>query len=385
VAAVLAGCGKKGPPLPPLPPYPLEAGPSLVRQAGPEMEVWIPLPTGLMNEKPIEQFRGLRLYRISRELVDPEGGVPMITARDFPDKLDPVLTLAGDEAAALAPGELWRFREAVEPLAASAEGSRLVSYSVRYQVKGRRWSPYSRPTSLVVGEVITPPREFTAGPAPGGASLSWTAGAEEGATAIYRTTPGVFFPFAPMTTIDPGINRWVDPTVTVGQEYEYAIRTLVGDGRRARLSVAAGPLRLVMVDTFPPAAPERLTALGRPGGVDLFWSPGDEIDLAGYRVYRRGLPDGPWELLTPETLTSTTWVDTGVEPGERFAYAVTAVDFAEPPNESPRSEVKEVSVPVPPPPAEEIVPGEMAPAGPQGDEPGEPREIETDEPPAKRP
>ena len=48
VAAVLAGCGKKGPPLPPLLPYPVEAGPSQVRQAGPEMEVWIQLPTRLM-------------------------------------------------------------------------------------------------------------------------------------------------------------------------------------------------------------------------------------------------------------------------------------------------------------------------------------------------
>ena len=38
VAAVLAGCGKKGPPLPPLLPYPVEAGPSQVRQAGAEME-----------------------------------------------------------------------------------------------------------------------------------------------------------------------------------------------------------------------------------------------------------------------------------------------------------------------------------------------------------
>jgi hypothetical protein len=342
------------------------------------MEVWIPLPTRLMNEKPIERFRGLRLYRISRDLTDPEAPVPGITARDFPRKLDPVMTLSGDEAAALTPGESWRFREAAEPLAAPAGGSRLVSYSVRFQVKGGRWSPFSTPTGLVVGDVISPPREFIAGPGPRGVHLSWTEGVEGAATAVYRTTPGALFPFDPMTVIEAGGRQWVDPTVTVGQEYEYAIRTLVGEGQRTRLSAAAGPLRLAMEDTFAPAPPERLTALGRPGGVDLFWSPGDEIDLAGYRVYRRMLPDGPWERLTAEHLTATTWVDTTVEPGERYAYAVSAVDFAEPPNESPRSEVKAVTVPVPPPPAEKVFPEEVAPpelpgAGqdtPQGARPG---------------
>jgi hypothetical protein len=385
VAAVLVGCGKKGPPLPPLPPHPVEAGPTQVRQAGPEMEIWIPLPTGLMNEKPIERFRGVRLYRISRDLTGAEGAVPRITAQDFSPKLDPVATLEGEEAGALVPGELWRYREAVGPLAPPEGGSRLVAYSVRFQVKGRRWSPYSTPASLVVGAVVPPPREFTAEPGPGGASLSWTAGMGEASTAIYRTTPGVHFPFAPMTVADPGFDRWVDPTVAEGQEYEYAIRTLVGEGRRARLSSAAGPLRMTMVDRFPPAPPQRLTALGRPGGVDLFWSPGDEIDLAGYRVYRRRLPGGTWELVTPETLISTTWVDTAVEPGERFAYAVTAIDFAEPPNESRRSEVKEVSVPVPPPPAEELAPAEPVPVAPGGEEPAEPQETEKKDAPEARP
>ena len=93
--------------------------------------------------------------------------------------------------------------------------------------------------------------------------------------------------------------------------------------------------------------------LARQGGVDLFWAPNDEHDLAGYRVYRRKLPDGKWRQITPQLVTATAWTDTTTVPGTTYEYAVTALDVQVPTNESQRSPSRRVNVPLPTPPETE--------------------------------
>ena len=77
-----------------------------------------------------------------------------------------------------------------------------------------------------------------------------------------------------------------EPRGEYGVERCYAVRTLdvvAGFEVRSRLSPATC---VTFVDTFPPAAPEALTAVGSQGEVSLLWRPNDEEDLAGYLVLR---------------------------------------------------------------------------------------------------
>ena len=121
-----------------------------------------------------------------------------------------------------------------------------------------------------------------------------------------------------------------------GAERCYAVRTLdvvAGFEVRSRLS----PVTCVtFVDTFPPAPPDGLTAVGSQGEVSLLWRPNEEPDLAGYQVLR-GLPgDETLQPLTDAPTAGNTYRDATAAPGVRHVYAVRAVDTAS--NESEPSD-----------------------------------------------
>ena len=129
-----------------------------------------------------------------------------------------------------------------------------------------------------------------------------------------------------------------EPRGEYGVERCYAVRTLdavAGFQVRSRLSPAAC---VTFVDTFPPAIPEALTAVGSQGEVSLLWRPNGEDDLAGYLVLR-GLPgDETLQPLTDAPLVENTYRDVTAEPGVRHVYAVLAVDNAAAPNLSEPSD-----------------------------------------------
>ncbi len=123
-----------------------------------------------------------------------------------------------------------------------------------------------------------------------------------------------------------------------GVERCYAATTLdVVGGLDIRSPLSAREC-VALVDTFPPAAPDGLEAVGGDGAVSLIWEANEEEDLAGYLILR-GLPAGETlQPLTPEPVPETTYRDTTAEPGVRYVYAVRAVDMAMPPNVSPSSD-----------------------------------------------
>ncbi|MDZ4121105.1 MAG: M1 family aminopeptidase, partial [Candidatus Cloacimonadaceae bacterium] len=61
--------------------------------------------------------------------------------------------------------------------------------------------------------------------------------------------------------------------------------------------------------------------------VRLSWFPYQSVaDISGYRVYRRSLPEGGFELITPQIVTELSYVDASVSNGNTYQYYVCGVD-----------------------------------------------------------
>ena len=143
---------------------------------------------------------------------------------------------------------------------------------------------------------------------------------------------------APLMTL-----TYDDSRVEFGVERCYAVTTLdVVGGRDVRSGLSAETC-VTLVDTFAPAAPVGLRAVGSEGLVSLIWRGNDEEDLAGYLVLRGVAPGATLQPLTPEPVLENVYTDTTAEPGVLYVYAVRAVDTVTPPNLSPLSDQAEAA------------------------------------------
>ena len=79
-------------------------------------------------------------------------------------------------------------------------------------------------------------------------------------------------------------------------------------------------------DLEPPAAASELVATAKDGVVTLDWPDGAEADLAGYDVYRRTAPGGPYTKLTPVPTPYSTYADRAPTAEGTAAYVVRAID-----------------------------------------------------------
>ncbi len=103
-------------------------------------------------------------------------------------------------------------------------------------------------------------------------------------------------------------------------------------------ALSVGPMSaeacVVPMDVFPPLPPSDLRLFWRSEQTDLSWRESTSTDVAGYHVYRSG-PDGTgFERLTESPVDQTSFTDAARDPRGAYRYAITAVDGADPPNES---------------------------------------------------
>ena len=120
--------------------------------------------------------------------------------------------------------------------------------------------------------------------------------------------------------------RFADPRMAWGATRCYTVRAVLSVGALAIESDAPPPVCVTLKDTFPPGAPQNLTAVGSEGVISLIWNGGTEKDLDGYLVLR-GAGPGDLKAITPAPIHETNFRDT-VQPGVRYVYAVQAVDKA---------------------------------------------------------
>ncbi len=127
-------------------------------------------------------------------------------------------------------------------------------------------------------------------------------------------------------------------------DYRFAVRALRVDPRATVLGPASAEVAAAPADTTAPSAPQDLVAVPSPGAVTLAWRPNPEPDVALYVVYRAAGPGEPTRVGTAVG-GATTYTDRDVRPGATYRYAVSALDRARRPNESPRSSEAAATVP----------------------------------------
>jgi hypothetical protein len=133
--------------------------------------------------------------------------------------------------------------------------------------------------------------------------------------------------------------EWVDEGVETGKTYSYLVQRIVPAGVKTAESELSGAATITVKDSFPPATPTGLRAVGATSSIELTWERNTEADLAGYRVYRSA-GDGPFEKVGDVAVPA--YSDRAVEAGKPYRYRVTAVDASG--NESERSSEVAVTI-----------------------------------------
>jgi hypothetical protein len=335
----LAGCGKEGPPLVPEPRGPLASASVSVRQLGSfaEVEAVIPATRGTRPDQALARAELLR--------VDfPAGAKPPDDPGSFTRRGAEVASSNGPfEAGGRVPLADTTL-PALEPLS-----GRLVRYAVRWRDTKGRPSPLTLAPDLVLAAPAAPPSAVSAAPVEGGVRVTWQpppSGAPAGYN-VYRGTAGGPLESTPRNAVPLPSPAFLDEDVTLGTTYRYVVRTVAAEGTPPRESTGSEPAPVVARDVFAPAPPRDLVAVREGGSVRLFWTPGEERDLAGYRVERRA-GDGPFEPVAP-LITQAQWLDES-PPAGAIAYRVLALDRADPANASEPTPEVEVAAPIEPAP-----------------------------------
>jgi len=269
------------------------------------------------------------------------------------------------------------FTEAL-PASLTAGNPRQLLYLVELRNKSGRSAGHSNPAIVPAGAVPPPISQLTAEVRTNGVVLHWSGDEPLTAVRLHRrllTAPAAkkkddskimptpSEPVLQNLLIDPPTsaahegNQALDSSVHFGQTYEYTaqrIQPVTLDGKPLELAgQLSAPIRVEVIDTFPPAVPTGLAAVLVPEEktIDLSWQPDTEEDLAGYIVYRAGETENSnaaanWTRISgPQPIPSPAFRDTHIEPGHTWRYAVSAIDLTG--HESRRSIEAQESVPNP--------------------------------------
>ena len=330
----LGACGKKGPPLPPLIRFPAPPTDLVAARRGSTVDLQFVVPnTNTDGSNPADVAR-VEVFALSSALpvTDDEivrrgvrvGSVEVNPPPD-PDQ-DPDVPQRDPEPSmrkGVDQGGTARLNEHVS----SGNPDDTRSYvAVAISRRGRR-GPVSRRAAV---PLAAPP---AAPPAP---QVSYTetainvavppVGETGGPSLAYHvydaTSPARRLTDRPLTN-----GLFGDSRIEWGAERCYVLRAVAVIGNASLESDPSPSTCVTLADTFPPATPTGLTAVGSEGAVNLIWNANGEKDLAGYIVLRALAPSQAFTPITPSPIQETTFRDL-VLAGERAAYAVQAVDTA---------------------------------------------------------
>jgi len=325
---VSAGCGKKGPPLAPLGHRPEPLATVDTRQVGSDLVFAFALPIRYSDGEPLAGPPTIRLLRESL------GGEPVVVQSFAP------------EVVRAAPGTRVSLQL---PIAAAFEGVTASTATFHLDTKGPKGkaSAWSAPLAVTRSEPLPVPAGLRSQQLSEGIQLEWSAAADSPTGLgynIYRRAASDADWGKPLNAAPLGGALFMDRDAAVGILFEYRVEAVIPASKPPRASAPSEVVRLQRRDETPPEPPTEVRAVAGQDGIRIFWFPPVSADLARFRLYRAA-GDSPSTLIAELSRDATIHLDTEVSAGVTYTYRVTALDAADPPNESAPSAAVSETVP----------------------------------------
>ncbi|MFH0887433.1 MAG: hypothetical protein V1843_04620, partial [bacterium] len=165
-------------------------------------------------------------------------------------------------------------------------------------------------------------------------SLSWNANIESDLVGynVYRYIPSSTTPVT-YTKINISIVKtasYLDlmDAANMVEGMSYVVTAIDTSGNESAYSTAATPTESGGgADTVPPEVPFGLTATAGDNWVRLDWIVGSDVDLAGYKIYRKSSANSTYARIALAGVTAF-YLDTTVINGITYTYKISAIDFS---------------------------------------------------------
>jgi fibronectin type 3 domain-containing protein len=338
VLAAAIGCGKRGAPVAPERRLPATASGLTAAVESRAVTLTWTNPERRADGSPLRDLETIRVFRRAEQ---PEA--PLKPAMLTRGRVAGYEQIAAIRPRAPAPAVVERGTVRFTDRTDLNYGQRYVYVVTAVDSQGRSSAPSAR-AAVVFLAAPEPPRNVRAEPGDRQVRLEWRApetyidGQPVVAPLHYVVLRGVGeAPLAPITAEPIDATTYTDTGVANDVDYRYAVVAIrVEPAGQARGEpappVAASPARATA-----PGAPTGLVAIPALRSVRLAWNEVADPEVALYAVYRAEGP-GAFARIGTTPAGSTVFVDGDVQPGRRYRYAVTAIDRARRPNESPRSD-----------------------------------------------
>jgi hypothetical protein len=342
----MTGCGAPQEPLPPTPPVAVAISDLTARQAGDGVQLTFTMPGRSITG---DRLLSTPAFEVLRGTTKPDGSPDLKSLRV-------VDTIPGALSEKYLVGDKVQFTDPLTPEETNVQEGKIVIYTVRTRLSQKRASANSNIISL---RIFSPPARVASIEArvtEPAMELSWaavnrTSAGDPLTVAVRYNIYRAELDAASTNLAKPDVSQlnlngklqllapqpeqtYSDKSFEFGKTYAYLVRSVIDGNNTSLESADSTPIIVTPRDTFPPAAPQAISAAVLPGEtdnspvVDLSWSINVEPDFAGYRVYRTEQPDTKGQLLTTELLPTPAYRDTSVQPSHRYWYVVTAVDRA---------------------------------------------------------
>jgi predicted phage tail protein len=348
VAIVVAGCGKRRPPLPPVERVQQRTESLSGMQRGNQVILSWPAPLRNAPDSSVQSIRRVDVYRVAEKPSAPLG----LTEEEFGTQSTLIGSVTYDQIKS-AKGTL----EYTDTLELAGQPTRL-RYAVRYvNASGERAAFSNFFLIEPAARIAQPPTLISKEETETGITITWQAPAAN----IDRSTPINLLGYNVYRTDDKQTEvgqtplnktlvsgtQFEDKEFKFGEHYNYRVRSVSLGTEGAQVeSLNSNVLSASPIDIYPPSAPTRISIVAGPGRISIFFPANPEPDVAGYIVYRStdpNLPKNKWTKLNSSLLTKTTFQDENVESRRTYYYYFYAVDQTG--NLSPMSEVVSETVP----------------------------------------
>ena len=333
----LAGCGYVGDPLAPALNIPKPVLDLRVIERGRNLEISFTMPSATGEGLPIREAGTIDL-RVGEAPAPPFVlNAWLASARAVPvdwPALPPPVVIPQKKGTPAVPVVLQTVTKSFD---AQSWAGKDVILGVRLTSPSGRLNAMSNLVAVSVIPPLTTPADFSADSQADGIHLKWTAPSQPGVH--YRVTRQIGD--APAQTIaDLAETQYPDLVTAFGPTYRYTLQSYVRAGDINAVSEPSADLAVPHIDHFAPGVPTGLAVLAGAKTIELGWDRNTDADLAKYRVYR-AMGDGAFTRIAE--VEPPAFRDAQVQTGQRYRYAITAVDRLG--NESARSEPAEVEAP----------------------------------------